>query len=117
MGFADHITDSVEVLIKNELYTTKCFFFFVNFRCMLCYKIPSAKRDINFVKEDVKTELEDVSVILAAVLKMHMQIMFIAREKEKGIKRKASRNLMPILEEYTKRIHESQTCSGKGARV
>ena len=36
--------------------------FFPHFSCILCSKVPNTKNDISFFKEDIKLELEDISV-------------------------------------------------------
>ena len=79
---------------------------FVNFRCVLCYKIPSTKCDINFVKEDVKTELKDVSVILAAVLKCICKLCLSLVKKGKGLRE----NLLE-LDANIRRIHKANFSS------
>lgn len=61
---------------------------FVNFACILCYKVPSTKNDINFLKEDIKTELEAVPVVLAPMLKCICKPCLSMIRKRKGLREK-----------------------------
>lgn len=62
---------------------------FSKFACILCYKVPYKKNDINFLNDDVKSELEAVPVALPfALYKCICKSCLSVVRKRKGVREK-----------------------------